>query len=183
MLYYITGNKNKVINANIVLKEYGITLTARELPLVEIQTDSLKEIALYKAKQAFAKIKKPLVVNDTGWEFESLHGFPGVYMQYINKWFTAQDYLSLMNAYTNRKVILKQAVCYIDHQQTKVFFYKLEGTIGKSPKGKGPPSETVCSFRKDGKTMSECQNAGIYFSDDSKSVWHIFAKWYKNNKI
>ncbi|MGI8419616.1 MAG: non-canonical purine NTP pyrophosphatase [Candidatus Levyibacteriota bacterium] len=179
MIYYITSNRDKVENANIILRQHGLSLTAKNVPFIEIQTDSLEEIALHKAKQAFGVVKKPLVVNDTGWEIKALRGFPGVYMQYVNNWFTAEDFLNLIKPYRDRTVIMRQAVYYIDSEQAKLFFHEIKGIIVKTPKGKGRPSETIFSFRPDGKTLAECQNDGIHFTNDNNSIWNDFAKWYK----
>lgn len=180
MLFYITSNKNKVINANIALQKHNITLKAKAHPFVEIQSNSLEEIAQVKAQQAYEVIKEPLVVNDTAWKIEALNGFPGIYMQYINNWFTAKDFLNLIKPYSNRTVFINQAICYIDKDQIKVITRKIKGFIRKIPQGEGRPSETIFSFRSDNKSMAQCQNENIYFIEGDKNIWDDFAEWYKN---
>lgn len=179
MLYFVTENKPKFDNANILLKQYNLQVKQKKLPLIEIQTDSLEEIALHKARQAYGKVKGPLLVKDDGWYITALNGFPSVYMKYVNHWFGPEDYLRLIKPYKNREIIFKEALCYTDGKTFKIFFNTIKGTIVKKPKGKAVPSAMVSTFRKDGKTMAECINEGIHFNDSEKSVWHDFVKWYK----
>lgn len=180
MLYFVTENQAKFENATILLKQYDIPLKQKKLPLVEIQTDSLKEIALYKARQAFQKIKQPLIVKDDGWYISALKGFPGVYMKYINQWFGPEDFLRLIQPYANREIIFQEAVCYIDSKQHKLFFNSITGKIVRKPKGLGVSSTKISTFRNDNLTMAECINAGIDFTDEGKSIWPTFAKWYES---
>lgn len=179
MLYFVTENQPKLHNANIILKSFGLHLTGKPIHLTEIQTDSLEEIALYKAKQAYEKIKEPLVVKDDGWYITALQGFPGVYMKYMNEWLTVNDFLNLLKPYKNRGIIFKEALCYIDKNQHKIFVNTIEGKILKKPTGKSVPMATLATFRKDGKTMAECINEGIHFADIDATVWNDFAQWYK----
>jgi XTP/dITP diphosphohydrolase len=179
MLYFVTENKPKFDNANILLKKHGIQVKQKKLPLLEIQTDSLEEIALYKARQAFEKVKKPLIVKDDGWYITALKGFPSVYMKYVNQWLGPEDFLRLIKPYRNREIIFKEALCYIDDKKHKVFLNSIPGKIVKKPKGEAVASAMISTFRKDDKTMAECINEEIHFSDSEKSAWHDFVQWYK----
>lgn len=180
MLYYVTGNKDKVVSANISLKPYGLSLQARPFPFIEIQADSLEENARHKADQAFAVIREPLVINDTAWAIEALGGFPGIYMQYINRWFTAQDFLNLMQSHQDRTITMHQAVCYKDHAQTQMFSWNSKGRLLMAPQGHGRPGDTISTFRADQKTLAQCIAEGIRFTDGSETIWDAFAEWYQN---
>src|SRR5258706_8340034 len=161
MLYFITENQDKIENANQVLSQYEIPIEGKSMPILEIQSESQEEIVLHKAKQAFASIKKPLVVKDDGWYISALRGFPGVYMKYVNQWFTAQDFLNLLKPYTNREILFRESVCYIDQNKHEIFTNDVKAEILKEPRGEGKPSMMITSFRKDHKTMAECSNEGI----------------------
>ena len=182
MLYFATENKQKLENANVILNPLGIVLQQKILPIVEIQSHSLEEIAQDKAKQAFEKIKKPLVVKDDGWFITALNGFPGSYMKFMNEWLSPDDFLRLIEPYKNREIVFKDALVYIDTNTTKLFTKIIQGKIAKEPEGKGVPSAMISTFRKDGKTMAECINENIHFTDGKTSIWYDFAKWYKKYK-
>ncbi|HYK08141.1 MAG TPA: non-canonical purine NTP pyrophosphatase [Candidatus Eisenbacteria bacterium] len=182
MLYFVTENKQKFDNAQIILKEYTLSLTQKPLPLVEIQSHSLEDIAKDKARQAFALVKKPLVVKDDGWYITALNGFPGSYMKYTNEWLTPQDFLNLLKPYTNREIIFRDALYFTDGKKETCIVNTITGRIIDSPKGKGVSSATISTFRKDGKTMAECINEGLDFADKGVSIWHEFARWYNEMK-
>lgn len=182
MLYFVTENKSKFDNANIVLKRYGLQLLQKTLPVVEIQSHSLEDIAKYKAKQAYEHVKKPIVVKDDGWYFTALNGFPGSYMRYMNEWLSAKDLLRLLKPYKNHEIIFRDALCYRDEKIEKVFTGIIKGHFITKPQGKGVSSAQICTFRKDGKTMAQCINEGIHFADTEDSVWNEFAQWFATKK-
>jgi len=182
MLYFVTENKQKLENANVILNPLGISLEQKTLPIIEIQSHSLEEIAIDKAKQAFKKLRKPLVVKDDGWFVTALNGFPGSYMKFMNQWLSPEDFLRLIKPYKNREMVFKDALVYIDNDKTKLFTKTITGSIVKNPRGKSVPSAMITTFRSDGKTMAECINEGVHFTDGEISVWFDFAKWYKENQ-
>jgi non-canonical purine NTP pyrophosphatase (RdgB/HAM1 family) len=179
MLYYITGNKGKLESANRRLQPFGIELIQKKLDLTEPQSDIIEEISLSKVKQAYEKVKKPLIVNDSAWYITALNGFPGPYMAFINKWFKARDFLNLMKGKENREVILKEVVYYTDGAECKFFSYETKGTILKTIKGLGAASDMVISLQASGKSIAECKAEGINSSDNS-NLWEEFGEWYKS---
>lgn len=168
----------KVAGAQMYLSPHNIHFIAKDLKLTEMQSDSIEEIAKYKAKEAFAKLQKPLFVKDDGWYFSGLNGFPGPYMKYVNDWLTVGDFLNLLRDKTNREVIFCESIFYIDEKQMKIFTGKLMGRVLDSPSGIGKPSTQISSFRKDLKSMAECDNQGLPLSE-KREVWNTFARWYK----
>lgn len=179
MLYFVTGNKAKIAHAHIALDHEKIDFTVKDLPLVEIQSDSILEIALSKARSAFQILKQPLIVKDDGWSFNGLKGFPGPYMKYINQWFTAQDFLNLLANKSDRRITFREVICYVDKKKEAVFENEVIGSVIDHPLGQDLPSAQICTFRKDGKTMAEANNLSID-PFDGQRAWGEFAKWYKS---
>src|SRR3989338_1936313 len=77
-LYIATTNKHKVEEISHILAEYSIKVKQKELHIIEPDFDSLEEIAHEKAKQAFEKISRAVIAEDTGIYFEDYNNFPGV---------------------------------------------------------------------------------------------------------
>ncbi len=179
MLYFVTENQEKFNNANIILKNFSLQLQAKKLDIIEIQSDSLEKIAEDKARQAYTSIRQPLVVKDDGWYIPSLNGFPGSYMKYMNQWLSPDDFLNLLRPYKDKEIIFKDALCYVDATQQKIFTNTIHGYILNEPKGEGVSMARLATFRKDGKTMAECINKNIHFADEENSVWNEFGKWYR----
>jgi len=177
MLKYITSNVEKINTARRNLSPFGIEFEQQNLSIIEIQSDSLVDIATDKALKAFKKIHEPLFVSDHGWSIPALNGFPGPYMKYINQWFTSQDFLNLMSGHKDKRIIRHEVICYIDAKNVKQFKYDVNGMFVEKAKGQGYPAMRVVSFLPSGKTVAKCSNEGIN-SDDNNLIWLQFAKWY-----
>ncbi len=177
MLYFVTGNKHKISSAQLYLSRFNIAFEAKHLPITEIQSTSIEEIAQHKAREAFAQLKQPLIIKDDGWLITALNGFPGPYMRYINEWFTTDDFLNLLKHKNNKEVIFHEVVCYIDKNQTKTFSNKIVGKFLTKPQGSAAPFMEISTFRKDNKTVAEANTEGIP-EFDQRTIWNEFAKWY-----
>ena len=65
-LFFASSNNHKYQEAKKILDSFGIKLGFFKSNLEEIQSNSLKDIALKKAKDAFSKCKKPVIIEDDG---------------------------------------------------------------------------------------------------------------------
>lgn len=177
MLNYITSNSEKVRVAKLFLEQHKISFKEKPLDLVEIQSDSIEEIAKFKAIQAFKQIQEPLFVNDSGWFITALNGFPGPYLRYMNKWFTSSDYLKMLEGKQSREVILKEVLCYIDNKEIKLFSGEVRGQMLHTPSGEGTPWEQIVSLLPNNKSMAACKAEDIK-PFKSNVIWGNFATWY-----
>lgn len=179
MLHFISSNKNKVARAEQFLQPHDIKFVTKDIDLIEIQSHSIEEIALDKAKAAFKIIQEPLFVSDHGWAITALNGFPGAYMKYINEWLTPQDFLNLMKDKENREMIFTEYLCFTDGTITKSFSETIKGHILFESKGRSAPWMTVSSFSTDNTSIAEAIRDKPSAINDSM-VFEEFALWYKN---
>src|SRR5476651_20517 len=77
---FITGNLNKLARTK---KYITIPLEHIKLDLMEIQSLDPKEVVEYKVKEAYKKIKKPVLVEDTSVVIHALGRLAGTFI----KWF------------------------------------------------------------------------------------------------
>ena len=63
----VTGHWAKIAQAKEVLEPLGVQVDNVKIDTVEIQADSVKEVAAYSAKWASEKLKTTVVKNDTGY--------------------------------------------------------------------------------------------------------------------
>ena len=82
-LSFVTSNDGKVRGIVPVLAHYGFTVV-RVIPdgMPEIQADSSAEVAVVKARWAFERHQRPVIVNDTAFHVPALGGWPGPTLQY-----------------------------------------------------------------------------------------------------
>jgi hypothetical protein len=80
------------------------------LDVVEIQADSVLEVAQAKARAAFAILGRPLVVHDCGLCVAALNDFPGVYTKDANYRLGTQGLLALLRGKEDRRAGWADAV-------------------------------------------------------------------------
>src|ERR671918_675008 len=71
---FASTNQNKYLEVQSILSTRNISVNFSQIHLVEIQSDSLEEIAREKAKTAFAKVRRQVIVEADGLFIDSLAG-------------------------------------------------------------------------------------------------------------
>ncbi len=134
-LYFVSSNRHKFKEAEKILSSFGIELSFFHHELQEIQSDSLKEIARFKAAVAYKKLKKPLIIEDDGLFVDSLGGFPGPYSSYVFGTIGNDGILQLLKQKRNAKFV--SIITFCNKKIIKNFEACVVGTISKKPKGDG----------------------------------------------
>ncbi len=136
-IYFVSGNEGKRKEYKRILWDYGIKLKFRKFSLLEIQAESLEDVAKYKVKDAYERIEKPVFIEDAGLFINSLNGFPGVYSAYALKTIGNEGILDLLKKKKDRSAYFKAVIAYMDeHGKTHIFSGKVNGKISKKEKGK-----------------------------------------------
>lgn len=114
----VTGNPVKAEWAMVQCAEYGITATVQNLQLIEPQADTVAEVSLSKARQAYEQLKSAVVVEDGGLVIPHLNGFPGAYAKYVLGTIGIEGILQLLKDYPEgapeRRAHFENVVTYID---------------------------------------------------------------------
>jgi len=126
---FATGNVEKIAMAKTICEEVGISIEPIQIEIDEIQGEDPELIIRDKAIKAYEVAKRPVIVSDDSWSFNALNGFPGAYMKSINEWFEPEDFLNLMKDKTDRGVVYKQYLAYMDDSQIKIFKNEMPGVI------------------------------------------------------
>ena len=133
-LVFVTGNELKFQVAAQALQGSGISLEQKSLPVPEIQSRHLEEIASWSADWACRQLSQSVVVTDAGFSIEALNGFPGPFIKFVNEWFSAEDYLSLMRDKPNRRVIAQDCLAYCQPGEKPIVFNKFySGEMATKP--------------------------------------------------
>jgi XTP/dITP diphosphohydrolase len=129
---FVTSNVNKWREAERIL---GFAIERVELDLDELQAESVGAVALAKAQAAYAKLSRPVIVEDTGVELVGLGGFPGPFIKYWEKLGGLDSICRAADGLGDRRV---RAVCVLgicaDHV-SEVVEGAVEGTLAASPRG------------------------------------------------
>ena len=128
MLYFATGNKHKVKEVSNLLAELGLEIEHANPKIEEIDSTNPKKIALDKAKQAFEKLRNPVITEDTGIWFKAYKDFPGTLPKRMFDCLGHEGLLKLLKG-KDRNAYFLCTICFFDGSQHKFFEGKLEGKI------------------------------------------------------
>lgn len=137
---FITGNPNKVREVEAILGELGVPVEveAVDLRLKERQLDSVEEVALEAAREAYEVLRRPLMVEDAGLFIDALNGFPGPYSAYVYRTIGNEGVLKLMWGVEDRGATFKAAIAYCEPTgEVKLFVGEVRGYIAHEARGAG----------------------------------------------
>jgi len=186
VIFFATNNIHKFNEAREVLSPYKIAVGMLRVKTVEIQSESLEEIAKTSALYAFEKCGLPIIVEDAGLFVDALNGFPGPYSSYVYKTIGNNGLLKLMDNVKNRKAKFQSVVAYFSEELKSPLCFKGEilGEItkevrqGRSGFGFDPifkPAESDKTFAEMGLIeKNKCSHRARAFQK--------FAEWYKNRE-
>ena len=186
LIFLATGNFHKFDEARRVLAEYGISTAMLRVKNVEIQSDSLTEIATASVIDAYNHCHMPVIVEDAGLFVDALKGFPGPYAAYVYKTISNPGLLKLMENVKDRKATFRSVIAFYDgHGETVCFEGEAAGTIAhdeiwgnlKTGFGFDPIFTPVGSEKTFAEMTIEEKNG---YSHRANAI-RKFAAWYKKN--
>lgn len=130
-IYFVTGNPNKVREASNIL---GFELKQVSIDLHEIQEVKIECVVKHKAKLAFEKVKKPVIVEDTGLSFKAFNDYPGALIKWMCDYLGNEKICKILSSF-DKTAVGKCAVCFYDGNKTHVFIGEVKGKITSRPKG------------------------------------------------
>ncbi|MEM4780437.1 MAG: XTP/dITP diphosphatase [Halalkalicoccus sp.] len=126
MLRFVTSNAGKAREAAEYLPE-TVERVAYDYP--EIQSDSLEEIALAGARDAYREIGEPVFVDDAGLFIDAFSGFPGPYSSYVEEKLGIERVQELAAREDDQRARFRAVVAYADGEGTKAFEGAVRGRI------------------------------------------------------
>ena len=132
-LVIVASNENKLAEINEIL---GTNHKVSKIDIPEIQSLDLDEIIACKAKVAYAKIKKPVLVEDISLEIKALNGLPGTFVKFFLERLRTEGTVKLIGA-AKTDTIVTVAVAIYDGRHLKIFKASVSGTLVKEDRGTG----------------------------------------------
>lgn len=126
----LTSNRHKWREAHAILKPYNLKLIQKPAKGIEIQSDSIEEVAKVCAQNAYKRFRVPLLVEDSGLFVDALHGFPGVYSSAIYNQVGCAGLLRLLAQERQRSAQFVCALAYADKRGVRIFRGAAHGKIG-----------------------------------------------------
>ena len=181
--FFVTGNAHKFNEARKVLAEYNIATAMLNLEAIEIQDDSLENIAKASATDATKKSNLPVFVEDAGLFIKALNGFPGPYSSYVFRTVGVKGILKLMQNEKKRDAYFLSVVAFSNPQEQlepKFFTGMVEGKIAYEERGKqGFGFDPIFQpFGGNGKTFAEMTTSEKNKYSHRAQALRKFARWY-----
>ncbi|MGC8934034.1 MAG: XTP/dITP diphosphatase [Thermoproteota archaeon] len=183
-LIFITSNRGKFLEAQKLLKDFGIELEQVDLDITEPQSDSLEEVVRKCAEDALKIVKGNFIIDDSGLFIKSLNGFPGVYSSYVYRTIGYEGILKLLSGSTDRSAYFMTALAYGEPGgELKIFSGRVDGVIttearGKSGFGFDPVFKPLGSNLTFAEMSIEEKNK---YSHRAKAL-KAFASWFLSKK-
>lgn len=149
-LVFVTGNDNKAREAAMIL---GHEIERVKLDVEELQSMDLRAVVEHKARQAYAQLKKPVMVEDVSLEIKKWNGFPGPFIKWLHERMGYDELCSILGE--DRRADWKVMYGYYDGEKCVTADACVSGTIAERPRIGGWGFDVI--FIPDGqtKTMGE----------------------------
>ena len=184
VIFFATNNINKFNEARKVLGEYGIAAGMLRVKNLEVQSDSLEEIARASVADAFERCHLPIIVEDAGLFIEALSGFPGPYAAYVYKTIGNDGLLKLMRDIENRKARFQSVITYLSAKTESPICFggEVAGEIVEEEKRKDRESgfgfDPIFKPVNSARTFAEMDTAEKNKCSHRARALRKFAEWY-----
>ena len=175
---FASTNQNKFLEVQSILSTRNISVDFSQIPLVEIQSDSLEEIAREKAKTAFTKVGRQVIVEDDGLFIDSLGGFPGQYSSFVFRTLGNDGILKLLAGSSKRSAYFRSTIAFYDGIILSISEGRVNGRISdRVTEGSGWGFDPI--FIPDGTdlTFAELKKNKNEYSHRKRAL-EKFAQWY-----
>ena len=181
--YFVTSNVHKFQEARRVLSEYKIATAKLKVGAVEIQDDSLENIAKFSALDAVKNCGLPIFVEDAGLFVEALNGFPGPYSAYVYRTVGTKGILKLLKNIENRDAYFQSVIAFSSPEEQPTCFHgKVTGKISSQERGtSGFGYDPIFEPSKgEGRTFAEMPTRQKNEYSHRAEALRKFAEWYSS---
>ena len=184
-VFFATNNVNKFNEAREVLADSKIAVGMLRIKSLEIQSDSLEEIARGSVEEAFEKYGLPMMVEDAGLLVDALNGFPGPYSAYAYRTIGNKGLLRLMERMDNRRATFRSVIAYFSLQLESPICF--EGSVSgeivheerKAYNKMGFGFDPIFKPDKSDKTFAQMNVVEKCKRSHRAAAFQKFAEWYK----
>lgn len=129
---FITGNQNK---ADYFSRQMGIDIPYLKVELDELQSTDLHVIVKHKLEQAYATVKRPVLVEDVSLSFTALGELPGPYIKWFAEYAGEEACCRMLDGFNDRRAVIRCTFGYYDGERMEFFDSELPGVISETPRG------------------------------------------------
>ncbi|MFX0104335.1 MAG: RdgB/HAM1 family non-canonical purine NTP pyrophosphatase [Candidatus Hodarchaeota archaeon] len=142
VIYFVTGNNYKFNEVSELFEKESVNyiLMQKDLNPIEIQADSIKDVATYKLNSIKSEIKSSFFIEDAGFFVDNpLKGFPGVYSSYVLNTIGNEGILKLIDDFNLSKAQFIAVIALYFKPLDKIIYFNgiVKGKVSNRIRGKG----------------------------------------------
>lgn len=115
----------------------GFALERIDLDLPEPQSLDPSEVAEVKVRAAFERLRRPVLVEDSGLEVDAWGGFPGALVKWLEKSAGLEAIARMLDSFPDRGARAVCAIACFDGRSIVASRGVTEGSIASAPRGSG----------------------------------------------
>lgn len=173
-LVLISSNKKKIEQLKILLEqEFELEIMQVEYP--ELKLDDPCNISKAAAKMLAERLKKTVLVEDSGMHVDALKGFPGIMTKFTHERIGNKGLLRLMKGVKNRKAWYKSALGLCSPGKQPLCFLGVEeGKVAEKIRGnKGWGQDPIFIPKGGSKTYGELGCPKGYYPYRERAVENL----------
>lgn len=142
IIYFVTGNLHKYNEVLDLFNKEKINYLLKQINIetIEIQADSIKEVASFKLNSIKGQINGSYFIEDAGFFVDNpLNGFPGVYSSYVMKTISNEGIQRLIDDFSKTEAHFTSVIALYFQPLNKNFFFEgnVYGKVSKTVRGSG----------------------------------------------
>lgn len=132
---FVTGNREK---AERFSKHIGMNIAHEPAELDEIQTLNPAELVAHKARQAYAQLARPVLVEDVSFTYEAWGDLPGAFVKFfVTAEHSLEKMCRMLDGFSSRRAEGSCTYGYFDGHELKLFSGVVRGEVADHPRGEG----------------------------------------------
>ena len=132
-LVFVTSRAEKALEA----ARLGFEVERLDLDLPEPQALDPSDIVEAKARAAYERIARPVLVEDSGLAVRAWGGFPGALVKWLEKSAGTAGLAKMLDPFPDRSATAVCAIAYCDGGEVVTARGETAGSIAASPRGSG----------------------------------------------
>lgn len=130
----VTGSDAKAREASEIL---GSEIERADFDLPEIQAATVEDVAREKAREAFRRLERACVVEDSGLGFAAWSGLPGPYVKWFERAAGLAALCRSLDGFSDRRATASCVLAFRSETQQLTAIGRIEGSIAREPRGNG----------------------------------------------
>lgn len=130
----VTGSDAKAREASEILET---EIERVDLDLPEIQAATIEDVAREKAREAFRRLERACVVEDSALGFSAWKGLPGPYVKWFERTAGLEALCRSLDGFPDRRAVATCVLAFRSETEQMTAIGRLEGTVASSPRGNG----------------------------------------------